>query len=147
MTISSPLTSTAGLRRSQSSEETRLIGLEVGKKLKPGSILALFGELGAGKTTFVEGVVEGVLGRSIPIDSPTFTYLNIYENKVFHFDLYRLKSAEQFLEMGFEEFLFAGVACIEWSERIEELLPPETVRIRLEHEGEDRCLISEMFAS
>jgi len=148
MTKYSPLTSAVGSRRSCSAEQTRQIGIEVGKKLKAGSVLALFGELGAGKTTFVEGVVEGVTGRRLAIDSPTFTYLNIYDNRVFHFDLYRLQKAEQFLEMGFEEFLFTtGIACIEWSEKIEELLPLDTLRVRLEHQGEERWLISEMFAS
>ena len=143
----SPLTSTAGLRRSHSAEKTRLFGLEVGQKLKSGAVLALKGELGAGKTTFVEGLVEGVLGKRIPIESPTFCYLNIYEGKVFHFDLYRLKSAEQFLEMGFEEFLFTGIACIEWSERIESLLPEDVITVEIIHEEGGRCIISKMFAS
>ncbi len=149
MTHSLPPTSVVGSKHSASSEETRLFGLAVGKQLKPGALLALFGELGAGKTTFVEGIVEGVCGRRLAIASPTFTYLNIYDDKVFHFDLYRLKRAEDFLEMGFEEFLFAGaVTCIEWSERIEALLPQETVRIELKYAQQGgRWLISEMFAS
>ncbi|MCH9611231.1 MAG: tRNA threonylcarbamoyladenosine biosynthesis protein TsaE [Chlamydiales bacterium] len=147
MTNSLLHTSTPGLKLSNSPEATHQIGVEVGQKLKRGAILALHGDLGAGKTTFVEGVVEGVLGKKIAIDSPTFTYLNIYEGKVFHFDLYRLKNGEQFLEMGFEEFLFEGVACIEWSERIEALLPEETIHIEFSHREGGRCLTSKMFDS
>ena len=140
-------TSTVGSRRSHSAEQTHSIGMEIGTKLRPGSVLALRGELGAGKTTLIGGVVEAILGPGYVVDSPTFTYLNIYENKVFHFDLYRLESARQFLDMGFEEFLFTGVACIEWSERIALLLPPETVHVELVHEGAYRCITSAMFAS
>ncbi|MCP5469648.1 MAG: tRNA (adenosine(37)-N6)-threonylcarbamoyltransferase complex ATPase subunit type 1 TsaE [Chlamydiales bacterium] len=145
---SSTPTSTSGLRRSASADATTALGVELGRSLAPGSTVALFGDLGAGKTTFIRGIVSGVLGEEVEIDSPTYTYLNIYQDKVYHFDLYRLRFAEEFLEMGFDEYLGKEIVCIEWSERIEMLLPKETIRITLEHEREGvRCLISEKFAS
>src|ERR1700741_5468556 len=89
-----------------SEEETFQIGTEFGKTLKINSIVALFGDLGAGKTTFIRGIVSslGMDGREVC--SPTFNYLNIYEGplSVYHFDLYRLTCEEEFLAAGFEDF-------------------------------------------
>ena len=78
--------------------------------------------------------------------SPTFVYLNIYdgsrEKRVYHFDLYRLKNAEEFLGMGFDDYFQAGgVCCVEWAERIEELLPPNCLRIKMTHRSEQERLI------
>ena len=121
---------------SQSPEETHQLGILFGQSLKPGSVLALFGELGSGKTTFLKGVIHGI-NETPPheITSPTFTYLHVYEGKipVYHFDLYRLKNAAQFHEIGFDEFFNqGGICCIEWAERIEEALPENTLRVYLE---------------
>ena len=110
----------------ESPEETISFGASIGKALGPNSVLALTGELGAGKTTFVQGLLDGLSIRDTA-QSPTFTYLQIYEGKipVYHFDLYRLKSERDFVLLGFEEFLFSGgIAVIEWPERIASLIPP-----------------------
>ena len=115
------------LFRSLSAQDTQDIGTRLGRRLGPNSVVCLFGDLGAGKTTFVKGIA-GAVAEAQPeqITSPTFVYLQIYKGPcaVYHFDLYRLRDADEFLSMGFEEFLFSGgVACIEWSEKIASLLP------------------------
>lgn len=128
-----------------SAEATQAFGQTLARHLKPGTILCFFGDLAAGKTTLIKGIVQELTG--IPKDqvsSPTFTYLHIYPGdiNVYHFDLYRLKDEDEFLSMGFEEMLRAnGVCCIEWSERIAALLPPDVLRITLTHAGEDRRTI------
>lgn len=125
----------------QDAEETLRIGKEFGASLKPDSIVCLFGELGAGKTTFVRGIAEGLEIDPSQVSSPTFVYLNIYEGKkpLYHFDLYRLNDADAFLSMGFDEILFSpGIKCIEWSERISEILPNDAIKVYLSHEREGR---------
>lgn len=120
-------------------EETLAFGRQMALRLPKNSILALSGELGAGKTTFVQGLALG-LGIEEPVQSPTFVLLNIYGDKLFHFDLYRLKDPSDFTKLGFEEYFQAGGICaIEWPERIE--LPKEAIRIYLQHEGEQRVAI------
>ncbi|HSX26321.1 MAG TPA: tRNA (adenosine(37)-N6)-threonylcarbamoyltransferase complex ATPase subunit type 1 TsaE [Chlamydiales bacterium] len=123
-----------------SSEETIAFGKKMAHLLKPNAILALSGDLGSGKTTFVQGLALG-LGIEDSVQSPTFVTLNLYEAKVplFHFDLYRLKSSQDFLSLGFEEyFQREGICAIEWPERIASLLPQETVFISFEYSGEGR---------
>lgn len=118
------------------------LGKELGEQLEPGTIIALSGDLGAGKTTLVQGLALG-LQISSPVQSPTFTYLHQYEGKypLFHFDLYRMKGAEDFLGMGFDEYFDAGGICaIEWPERIEEILPPKALRLFISHETQGRCI-------
>lgn len=126
---------------SRSSSETEDLGREFGKSLKllP-STIALYGPLGAGKTTWVRGLVEGLGGKSHDVHSPTFIYLNIYETKttpVYHFDLYRLKNSEEFLEKGFDEYLHNGLTVIEWPDRISSLLPLDTISFTLKHNEEN----------
>lgn len=123
-------------------EETIDLGYNFGRQLPSGSIVCLFGPLGAGKTTFVKGLAAGAAGIDIQqINSPTFVYLNIYNGQhriVYHFDLYRLRNADEFLSMGFDEMLFAGgVCCVEWSERIATLLPPACIKITMQHVDEN----------
>ncbi len=128
-----------------SAKQTTDIGYQLGQQLSKGSIICLFGELGAGKTTFIKGLAAGAAGIDIElINSPTYVYLNIYNGHktIYHFDLYRLKDADEFLSMGFDEMLFAdGVCCIEWSERIASLLPSTCLRIFLQHAGENKRLL------
>ena len=114
------------------------LGAELGKHLPPNTLLCLFGELGAGKTTFVKGVVEGRTGIAPEkVVSPTFVYLNIYDT-VYHFDLYRLHDADEFLSLGFEEYFEAGgLSCIEWSERIAPILSKNALLVTLSHIKED----------
>ncbi len=126
---------------SKSVEETIQIGIQFGKSLNPNDIVCLKGDLAAGKTTFIKGIVMGA-GDYLPdhVISPTFVYLNIYKGSktIYHFDLYRLKGVDEFLEMGFEDLLFAGgICCIEWSERIESLIPPHCRIVTLSHVEEN----------
>lgn len=127
---------------SRSAIETHAIGREIGRCLPKNSILCLSGDLGAGKTTFVKGLAAEITKCSPnDVTSPTFNYLNIYdgETPIYHFDLYRLQTAEEFLHMGFDDFFtLGGICCIEWSERIEKLLPEKVFRIAFSHDGDDR---------
>lgn len=129
------------LYKSTSGTETLALGITLGSKILPGTIVSFFGDLGAGKTTLIKGIIHALTGADIEeINSPTFSYLAVYEGPciVYHFDLYRLRSADDFLSLGFEEYLFSrGVCCIEWSERIAPLLPEQTISITLTHEGND----------
>lgn len=115
------------------------LGQRVGKCLSPNSVVCFFGDLAAGKTTFIKGLVSGVeeiIPETAEVNSPTFVYLNIYEGKktVYHFDLYRLRDADEFLSMGFDELFFAGgICCVEWSERIPALLPADRIHIVMAH--------------
>lgn len=126
----------------ESAAETRSLGVAFGKQLPPNAIVCFFGDLGAGKTTFIQGLAEGVLGTPDNIvNSPTFTYLNIYKGKLtlYHFDLYRLRDADEFLSMGFDEtFDAGGVCCVEWAEKIAPLLPGEAICIEISHLGGDQ---------
>ena len=120
-----------------SPEEMFQYGIEIAHQLaKPNLILALKGDLGAGKTTFLKGFIS-TLAKLDPnqIQSPTFTYLQAYGN-VFHFDLYRLKHYEQFESAGFADYLQSGgICCIEWPDRIESHLPESTVFFEISYLG------------
>lgn len=124
-----------------SAEETLALGEKIGERLHANAKIALHGELGAGKTTFVQGICNG-LGIRALVQSPTFTILNIYEHSTpfYHFDLYRLKTQSEFYEQGFDEFLEGeGICAIEWPERIQEIFRP-TLIIRLEHFEQKRIV-------
>lgn len=117
-------------------EDTIAAAKEFGRQLKANDVLCFFGDLGSGKTTFIKGLVEGACGLSAEaVNSPTFTYLNIYHGpwqSVYHFDLYRLHDADEFLSMGFDEyFVSGGICCLEWSERIEAMLPEHCIHVRM----------------
>lgn len=118
------------------------LGIQLGKSLPAGAVVCLFGELAAGKTTFVKGLIAGAAQLDpSEVQSPTFAYLNIYEGtqEIYHFDLYRLHDADEFFAMGFDEFFDRdGICFIEWSERIASYLPVEAIKIHLTHEGEDK---------
>ncbi len=121
----------------KSEAETGKIARLFAKSLQPGDIVALHGDLGAGKTTFVRAVVEEIAPENF-VQSPTFTYLNIYEGKLplYHFDLYRIANQEIFVQMGFLDYLFEneGICFIEWPQRISSLLPEKTKHVVLTHE-------------
>lgn len=120
---------------SRSPEETLQFGYEWGKKLKSRSLLFFAGDLAAGKTTFIKGIVSGATGLSpMEVNSPTFVILNCYEGAVpvYHFDLYRLKGPEEFIDLGFEEYFGKeGICCVEWSERIQPLIPLGSMSVTL----------------
>ncbi len=131
---------------SSSPEETLEFAKKIRRILRPGAILCLTGELGAGKTTFVKGIAScaGDLSER-EVSSPTFSYLHIYPGEVpiYHFDLYRLKSAEEFSALGFDEYLNAGgICCIEWAERIESLLPKHALFLSFTHVEEEKRKIA-----
>ncbi|MGB9773439.1 MAG: tRNA (adenosine(37)-N6)-threonylcarbamoyltransferase complex ATPase subunit type 1 TsaE [Bacteroidota bacterium] len=117
---------------SHSEEETRRIASAFSNDLQPGDVVALYGQLGTGKTRFVQGIGEG-LGITHHITSPSFTLIHEYRGgrlPLFHFDLYRIEDVSEFSETGYEEYLYDdGVTCIEWAERMEGLLPDGTKSI------------------
>jgi tRNA threonylcarbamoyladenosine biosynthesis protein TsaE len=128
------------VKKLYTAEDTQLFGYEFSRELHANSILALQGDLGAGKTTFVQGFAKG-LGISDLVQSPTFTYLQAYEGSpsLIHFDLYRLQQQNDFLLLGFEEYFDAGgIVIIEWPERIASLIPPTAQLITLSHDTEGR---------
>ena len=122
-----------------SPEETEALGARLAGALEPGAVVAFTGDLGAGKTAFVRGLARG-LGIRDRVTSPTFTIVNEYEGgrlPLFHFDLYRLGCADELFDIGWEDYLARGGVCaVEWSERMEELLEPGTIRVDLRR-GED----------
>ena len=125
------------IRETKSPEETFLLGKQMGEQAKSGEVYALDGDLGVGKTVFAKGFAQG-LGISEHITSPTFTILQEYEDgrlPLYHFDVYRVEDPSEMEEIGFDDYLYGrGVCLIEWAEQIEELLPAETVRIRIRKE-------------
>lgn len=100
------------------------------------TVIAFYGSMGAGKTTFIRALCEG-LGVQEPVTSPTFAIVNEYSShssikKIFHFDFYRIRRIEEAYDMGFEDYLYSGHLClIEWPELIEDLLPEDTIRVRI----------------
>ncbi len=121
-------------------EDTREVGRRLVRKNRTGSIICLYGPLAAGKTTLVKGMAEG-LGIDEPIVSPSYVLMRDYEGDglLFHLDLFRINSGEEFIEAGLEEYLLKekGFTAIEWAGRIEEILPQERIDVSLELRGED----------
>ena len=119
--------------------ETEAIGAALAKILTPGTVLAYRGDLGAGKTAFTRGLARG-LGYSDPVTSPTYTIVNEYLGgrlPLFHFDMYRLGSADDLWDIGWEDYLDRGGICaVEWSENVEEALEGAII-ITIEKLGED----------
>ncbi len=112
-----------------SAEETFQAGLRLGQAVAAPCIIAFYGDLGAGKTTFIRGIAAALAADVQEVCSPTFTYLNIYRGNaaLYHFDLYRISNENEFIAAGFEEYLNAGgICCIEWSEKISYLLQEQT---------------------
>lgn len=113
-------------------DATARLGRAIARGLACGDAVALWGDLGAGKTTLARAILVG-LGVEEDVPSPTFTIVQNYETDplVAHYDLYRLKSAREMAELGFEDALDQGAALVEWPERAPEVLPPETLHVRL----------------
>ena len=122
-----------------SPEETRALGRTLAQALQGGAVVAFTGDLGAGKTAFVSGMAEG-LGIEERVTSPTFTIVNEYEGgrlPLFHFDMYRLGSADELFDIGWEDYLARnGVCAVEWSENVDEALDGDTIRVDISR-GED----------
>lgn len=113
--------------------ETEALAAQIASKLKGGEVLALLGDLGAGKTTFVRGLAKalGVSSKEY-VRSPTFTLMNVYQGRfpLYHFDFYRLNEAGSFEQLGFEEYFSAsGICVIEWAEKFPQILPPQHFKL------------------
>ncbi|MEA5142453.1 MAG: tRNA (adenosine(37)-N6)-threonylcarbamoyltransferase complex ATPase subunit type 1 TsaE [Oscillibacter sp.] len=124
---------------SHTTAETESIGASLGQRLLPGSVLAYRGDLGMGKTAFTRGLAKG-LGFTGRVTSPTFTIVNEYEGRIplFHFDMYRLGSSEELFDIGWEDYLSRGGVCaVEWSERVTDALPPDTVWVEIRRHPEE----------
>lgn len=123
--------------RTKSDAETLKAGETFSKTLKPGDVVALDGDLGAGKTVLVKGIAKG-LGIADVIVSPTFTILREYEGALplYHFDVYRIGDPDELFEIGFQEYLDGdGICVIEWAEKVPELLPARAIGVRIEKTG------------
>ena len=120
--------------------DTRLLGKKLAGELKAGDVVLLRGELGAGKSELARGIAAG-LGVKETVPSPTFTILNVYDSgriPLYHFDWYRLESAEELYELGMDDYLGGdGVALVEWPEKCEEAVPEDHLEIRIESRGEE----------
>lgn len=119
--------------------ETYDLGFHLGQEAKAGQVYCLDGDLGVGKTVLAQGFAAG-LGVSGPVNSPTFTILQMYEEgrlPLYHFDVYRIGSPEEMDEIGYEDCFYGdGVCLVEWSERIGELLPPGAVHVVIQKDME-----------
>lgn len=119
--------------KSNSPKETENIAKAFAKGLKSGDVLCLNGDLGVGKTAFVQGLVKA-LGVTEPISSPTFTIVNCYRGKmpIYHFDVYRINDCDEMYEIGYEEYVYGdGITIIEWPEIISEILPEKRYDITI----------------
>ena len=128
-----------------SADETSLFGKKLARLLPVDAVVCFFGDLGAGKTTLIKGIIaERTQVSELDVTSPTYTYLQSYglaHHFVHHFDLYRLNGEEDFLAFGFDEYLGNGCCCIEWSEKIASLIPETAYRVTLTHLDETHRLI------
>ena len=120
-------------------EETFEVGRKIGMNAKPGQIYTLTGDLGVGKTVFTQGVAAG-LGIAEPVNSPTFTIIQEYEDgrlPFYHFDVYRIGDLEEMEEIGYDDYFFGqGICLIEWAELIEEILPEKRIEVTIEKDLE-----------
>lgn len=122
--------------------ETEQFGYELGQKVQPGTVIALIGDLGTGKTTLTKSIARG-LGIDDVITSPTFNIVKEYRSgrlPLFHFDVYRIGDVDEMFEIGYEEYFFGeGVCVVEWADIIEEIIPEDAMIIRISYgasEGE-----------
>lgn len=123
-----------------SPEATESLGERLGRALSPGTVLALMGDLGAGKTTLTKGIARGLEVDDL-VHSPTFNLIHEHSGRlpVYHFDLYRLTSPDQLEDLGYEEYFFGeGVCIIEWPEEILHMLPPDHIEVRISIDEDNR---------
>ena len=123
---------------SKSEAETEAAGETFARTLPAGAVVALYGDLGAGKTAFVRGMARG-LGLDVRVSSPTFTIVNEYlgPRELFHFDMYRLGSADELFDIGWEDYLSRGGVCaVEWSENVADAFEGDEICVRIEKTGE-----------
>ena len=122
-----------------SEKETFELGKKIGENAKAGQIYTLTGDLGVGKTVFTQGLAAG-LGITEPVNSPTFTILQIYEEgrlPLYHFDVYRIEEPEEMDEIGYEDYFYGdGVCLIEWASMISELIPETAIQVTIKKDLE-----------
>ena len=122
-----------------SEAETTREGEKLGRKLNPGAVVALYGELGAGKTAFTRGIAAG-LGIGMSVSSPTFTIVNEYPGDIplFHFDMYRLESENELFDIGWDDYHDRGGVCVvEWSEKVPGAFHPDTIFVKFNILGDN----------
>lgn len=130
---------------SASPEATLALAERLGRAAQPGDVIALTGELGAGKTVFAKGILAGLGGDPRSVTSPTFVLMMRHEARLplFHFDAYRLARHSEMLDIGAEEAYYGGGVCvIEWADRVEETLPADRLDVSLEVKGENERKIT-----
>lgn len=132
--------------KTNSAEETIGVGRAIGSKLKPGTVLALIGDLGSGKTTIIKGIGLGLgIKSDREIKSPTFVILHIYKGRIplYHFDLYRMENAADLDSLGLDEFLSDpnAVTVIEWADRLSDISKQAHIKIELKRSGEESRVI------
>jgi tRNA threonylcarbamoyladenosine biosynthesis protein TsaE len=126
---------------------TERLGAELAERLRPGDVVALQGELGAGKTTLARAILRAASGDpGLVVPSPTFTLAEVYDTPLgpfWHLDLYRLEEPEQVYELGWEEARSDGIVIVEWPQRLGPLLPQERLSVTLSVEGDERRAVIE----
>ena len=129
---------------SKNEQETEALGARLARSLPDGAVVAMYGDLGAGKTAFVRGMARG-MGLSCRVSSPTFTIVNEYlgERELIHFDMYRLSGADELFEIGWEDYLSRGAVCaVEWSEKVRDAFFGDEVTVTIEKLGENERKIT-----
>ena len=120
-------------------KDTYELGEKIGQMAKPGMVISLTGDLGVGKTVFTQGLAKG-LGIEEPVNSPTFTIVQVYEEgrlPLYHFDVYRIGDIEEMDEIGYEDYFYGeGLCLIEWADLIREILPEQMCRVTIEKDLE-----------
>lgn len=127
-----------------SPEETEAVGEALGRRIPDGTVIAMYGDLGAGKTAFVRGLARG-MGIDTRVSSPTFTIVNEYQGArtLIHFDMYRLGSADELFDIGWEDYLARGAVCaVEWSENVEDAFFGDEWKLTIEKLSETRRRIT-----
>jgi tRNA threonylcarbamoyladenosine biosynthesis protein TsaE len=133
---------------SHSAEQTRRLGVRLARLLEPGDVLLFVGEFGSGKTTFIQGIAEG-LGVQGPVTSPSFTLIWEYRGDVehgsmpfYHIDLYRIRSLQEALLLGLQDYFHgSGVCAVEWADRVPEAMPEEHLLISLSYLSETKRVV------
>ena len=130
------------IKETYTQEETYIFAASLAGKIKPGSVVALIGDLGVGKTVFSQGFAKGI-GVEEAITSPTFNIVLVYEDGVmpfYHFDVYRISDSDEMFEIGYEEYINGdGVCLIEWANLIDDILPLDCIKVTIEKDLEIGC--------
>ena len=123
---------------SRSEAQTEAVGEQFAKNLADGTVVAMYGDLGAGKTAFVRGMARG-MGLTCRVSSPTFTIVNEYcgERELIHFEMYRLNDSDELFDIGWEDYLARGAVCaVEWSEKVDDAFYGDETIVRIEKLGD-----------